>query len=206
VEEVTNGVKEEGYNPYIAPIGGSMAGCSMEKPLGAIAYVEAFVEILEQGEALGIEANAILFATGSGGTQAGLVAGAKVLKENVKIVGISVSEEKGPFGRDVLNIASDTVKALDLNFFIYPEDIVILDEYIKEGYGIVTEEVTRAIRTVAANEGIFLDPIYTGKAMVALFDLVKKEYFKKGDKVIFLHTGGTPALFPHKHLLVDFLK
>lgn len=206
IQEVVNEVKEWGYRPYIAPIGGSMPGGSMEKPLGAISYVNAFVELLEQAEDQGLEISHIVQATGSGGTQAGLAVGARALKEEVKVLGISVSDEKESFGKEVLSIARDTVNALSLDLELKIEDIIVFDEYLKEGYGILTREVAEAIRLVAVKEGIFLDPVYTGKAMAALLDLVSKGYFKKKDCVIFFHTGGTPALFPNKHKLMNFLK
>jgi D-cysteine desulfhydrase family pyridoxal phosphate-dependent enzyme len=206
IEGVTNEVKEMGHTPYIAPIGGSMVGCSMEKPLGAVSYVNAFVEILEQVKDKGIKINAILHATGSGGTQAGLIVGAKAVDENIKVLGISVSEEKEPCSKEVLTVARDTVKALRMNLSIGREDVVIFDEYVGEGYGVLDKEVSEAIRLVAVKEGVFLDPVYTGKAMAALIDLVHKGFFKKEDKIVFIHTGGTPALFPNKHNLVKFLK
>jgi D-cysteine desulfhydrase family pyridoxal phosphate-dependent enzyme len=206
VEKVENEVKEWGLSPYVAPLGGSMVGGSMEKPLGAISYVNAFVELLEQAEKLGLELSYVLHSSGSGGTQGGLAVGAKALKEDTKVLGISVSEDKESYGKEVLTIAQDTSKALGLGLAIEKEDITIFDEYIKEGYGILSKEVSEALRFVAIKEGIFLDPVYTGKAMSALIDLVKKGHFKKEDKIVFFHTGGTPALFPNKHNLVNLLK
>ena len=205
LEEVVNDVKERGYSPYIAPIGGSMAEGSMEKPLGAISYVNAFVEMLEQfGKDTGVDY--VIHASGSGGTQAGLAVGARALTENTKVLGISVSEEKESFGKDVLTIARDTTGALGVDLTMEKGDIVVFDEYLKEGYGILNKEVSDAIRLVSVKEAIFLDPVYTGKAMAALLDLVKKGYFKKEDKIVYFHTGGTAALFPNKHRLVNFLK
>lgn len=206
IEELANEVKELGHSPYIAPIGGSMVGGSMENPLGAISYVEAFVEMLEQVNSQQVEVDYIVHASGSGSTQAGLVVGAKALEENIKVLGISVSGEKAAYGKDVLAIAQDTVKALQIDVDISEEDIIIFDEYIEEGYGIVNKKVSEAIRLVAIREGIMLDPSYTGKAVVALLDLIKKGYFKKEDKVVLFHTGGTPALFPNKNNLLNFLK
>jgi D-cysteine desulfhydrase family pyridoxal phosphate-dependent enzyme len=206
IEEVVSEVKELGHTPYVAPIGGSMVGGSMEKPLGAISYVSAFTEILEQGEKQGIEINAILHPTGSGSTQAGLAVGAKSLKEDVKILGISVSDDTELIKREVLTIAQDTVQSMGLEIVAEKEDLIVLDEYIQEGYGVLNKDVAEAVRLMSEKEGIFLDPVYTGKAMVALIDLTKKDFFRKEDNVLFLHTGGTPALFPNKHKLVDFLK
>jgi len=205
IEEVVNEVKERGYTPYVAPIGGSMVGGSMDRPLGAIGYIEAGLELVEQVEEEKVEIDYIIHATGSGGTQAGLVVAAKALKENIKVLGISVSDEKEPFSREVLTISRDTVKALGMGMEITKEDIIVFDDYIKEGYGIVNREVAEAVRLVAEKEGLFLDPVYTGKAMVGLIDLIRQGYFKKEDKIVFFHTGGTVALFPNKHLLTRYL-
>lgn len=206
IEGVVNEVRERGYSPYIAPIGGSMMGGSMENPLGAISYVNAFAEMLEQAEEQKVDVNYVVHASGSGGTQAGLAVGAKALKEGIEVLGISVSREKQTYGEEVFTIAQDTIKALRLDISLGKEDIIVFDEYLKEGYGIVNKEISEMIRFVATQEAIMLDPVYTGKAMVALVDLVKKGYFKREDKVVFFHTGGTPALFPNKHTLVNFLK
>jgi len=206
IEEVENEVKEWGYTPYVAPIGGSMKGGSMDKPLGAISYVNAFAETLEQAQEQGFKIDFILHATGSGGTQAGLAVGARALSEDTRILGISVSDDKASFGKEVLTIAQDTVGALGLNIEIKEDDIIIFDEYIKEGYGVLNKEVSDAVRFLSLKEGIFLDPVYTGKAMAALMDLIEKGYFKRDDSIVFLHTGGTPALFPNKRKMVDFLK
>jgi D-cysteine desulfhydrase family pyridoxal phosphate-dependent enzyme len=205
LEETATEVKEGGHTPYVAPIGGSSVGGSMEKPFGAISYVNAFAEMVEQAESLGIEVDHVIHASGSGGTQAGLVVGAKAWDEKVKVLGVSVSEEKRTYGELVLEIAKDTERALQESFGIGEKDVIIFDEYIGEGYGEVNQEVSDALRLVAMKEGIFLDPVYTGKAMVALIDLVKKGYFKKNENVVFFHTGGTPALFPNKHKLGRFL-
>ncbi len=206
IEEVEKEVREGGKTPYVAPIGGSMVGGSMEKPLGAISYVNAFTETLEQSEEQGININAILHATGSCSTQAGLVVGAKALGRDVRILGISVSDDKDSVREEVSTIAQDTVQAMGLKLAVKKEDIIVFDEYLKEGYGVVNQDVAQALRFMSSQEGIFLDPVYTGKAMTALIDLVNKGFFKKDDNVIFLHTGGTPALFPNKFKLVDFLK
>jgi 1-aminocyclopropane-1-carboxylate deaminase/D-cysteine desulfhydrase-like pyridoxal-dependent ACC family enzyme len=183
-----------------------MVGGSMEKPLGAISYVNAFAEILEQAEEQDLSFSHILHATGSCGTQAGLVVGAKALKNDVKILGISVSDDKESVGEEVLTIAQDTMQALGLEIAVKKEDIVVFDEYIKEGYGVMDKDVAEALRFMSNQEGIFLDPVYTGKALTGLIDLVKKGFLKKEDNIIFIHTGGTPALFPNKFKLVDFLK
>ena len=206
IEEVENEVKEGGYLPYVAPIGGSMKGGSMDKPLGAIGYVNAFAETLEQAQEQGFKIDFVLHATGSGGTQAGLAVGAKALAGDTKVLGISVSDDKDSFGKEVLTIAQDAIEALGLDLEIKKDDIIIFDEYIKDGYGVLNKEVSEAVRFLSLKEGIFLDPVYTGKAMAAFMDLIQKGYFKRDHRIVFLHTGGTPALFPNKGKMVDFLK
>jgi 1-aminocyclopropane-1-carboxylate deaminase/D-cysteine desulfhydrase-like pyridoxal-dependent ACC family enzyme len=89
---------------------------------------------------------------------------------------------------------------------VLPDEILVLDDYVMEGYGILTQEISDAIRLVAETEGIILDPVYTGKAIAGLIDLTRKGFFKKDDGIIFFHTGGTPALFVYKDKLLEFLK
>jgi 1-aminocyclopropane-1-carboxylate deaminase/D-cysteine desulfhydrase-like pyridoxal-dependent ACC family enzyme len=179
---------------------------SMELPLGAVSYVDAFREMVEQTRAAGFEPDFVVHSTGSGSTQAGLVVGAKAILSKTKIVGISVSDPKELFARDVLTIAKATEKALGLDTGVKDADVIVFDEYIKDGYGIVNREVAEIIRLVFTREGIVLDPVYTSKAMAGLVDLVAKGYFKRGDKVVFFHTGGTPALFPNRRKIVEYLK
>jgi D-cysteine desulfhydrase family pyridoxal phosphate-dependent enzyme len=205
LEEAAKEVKQAGQTPYIAPIGGSAAGGSMGDPLGAVSYVNAHVELVEQAGAQGINVDYVLHASGSGGTQAGLAVGAKALNDEAKILGVSVAEEKSTYTDYVFDIAADTVTALDLELEMEKDDIVVFDEYLGEGYGEVNEDVAEAIRLMSVKEGIFLDPVYTGKAMIALVDLVKKGYFEKEDNVVFFHTGGTAALFPNKKKLGTYL-
>ncbi len=205
LEEAASEVKEGGHTPYIAPIGGSAAGGSMGDPLGAISYVSAYAELTEQAEKMGVDVDFVIHASGSGGTQAGLVVGAKALSDDARVIGVSVSEPKNTYTDYVLDIATDTVSALDLELEVEKNDVVVFDEYLREGYGEVNKEVADAIRFMSMKEGIFLDPVYTGKAMVALIDLVKKGYFQKDDNVVFFHTGGTAALFPNKHKLQKLL-
>ncbi len=200
--DVISEVIQQGLKPYFAPIGGSMVGGSMEVPLGAISYVDAYVEMIEQASELDVEVNYVLHASGSGGTQAGLIVGAVAVGKKVRVIGISVSEDKKSYGERVLNISKDTAKALHLDIQTNLNDVSVLDEYLKEGYGIVNKEVSQPIRITAENEGVFLDPVYTGKAMAALIDLIRNGRFEKNDNVVFFHTGGTAALFPNKHHLI----
>lgn len=205
LEEAAREVKEEGYTPYVAPIGGSMVGGSMGDPLGAISYVNAYVELMEQAEKAGVDLDFIIHASGSGGTQAGLTVGAKALSDDTKVLGVSVSEPKITYTDYVLDIAKATGLALDLSVAVEKNDVIVFDDYLGEGYGEVNRKLAEAIRFMSMKEGIFLDPVYTGKALVALVDLVKKGYFQKENNLVFFHTGGTAALFPNKHKLKKLL-
>jgi D-cysteine desulfhydrase family pyridoxal phosphate-dependent enzyme len=206
ISRIAEDERKKGHNPYISPVGGSRAGGSMMEPLGAISYTKAFLEIYRDAKKKRIRISHIVLATGSGGTQAGLIVGAKALGSGIEIVGISVSREKASVKKNVSAIANDTAEALGLKMTFSPEEVVVFDEYLGEGYGILNQEIADAIRLVAKKEGIILDPVYTGKAMVGLLDLIKKGYFTKGDGVVFLHTGGTPALFVYKEKLLELLK
>jgi 1-aminocyclopropane-1-carboxylate deaminase/D-cysteine desulfhydrase-like pyridoxal-dependent ACC family enzyme len=205
-EEAAAEFRKLGLRTYVIPVGGSKPMGDMERPLGAVAYVAAFAEMLEQTRAFGFEPEAVVHSTGSGATQAGLVVGAKVLAPGTKVVGISVSDQKASFARLVLEIVRATEADLGLEAGVREVDVIVLDEYIKDGYGVVNKDVADAIRLVFRREGIVLDPVYTAKAFVGLADLVAKGTFKKSDRVVFFHTGGTPALFPNRKKLVELSK
>lgn len=205
IEEIRLKTLEWGYKPYIAPIGGSMPGFSMDLPLGAIAYVKAGLEIFDQLENLKVKPTWIVHPSGSGATQAGLVVAAKAVSPQTKVMGICVSDSKEDFFPEVYQIAEKTVEALELKISISSDDIILVDDYLGEGYGVLTTDIAQTIRHVAQREGIFLDPVYTGKAMLALLDLIKQGYFRSEDRIVFVHTGGTAALFPFRQGFLSFL-
>lgn len=205
LEAIGKELRAQGHKPYLVPVGGSLVRGDMDKPLGAAGYVVAFAELLEQTRAAGFEPDYVVHATGSGGTQAGLVVGAKSMGPRCRIVGISVSDPKGPFSDDVLEIGRAADAALGLGLDIMADDVVVFDEYLGAGYGVVDKAVAETIRLVFQTEGIVLDPVYTAKAMIGLRDLIKTGFFNPKDKVVFMHTGGTPALFPHREKLFEFL-
>jgi L-cysteate sulfo-lyase len=204
-EEVAAELRSHGRKPYVVPIGGSRVMGDMTLPLGALAYVQAFGETLEQARGFGFEPDAIVHSSGSGSTQAGLVVGAKILGSKARVVGISVSEEKGPFTRDVAEIVEATESALGTGTIVSPEDIIVFDEFIRDGYGIINRDVAGVIRLVFTREGIVLDPVYTSKAFVGMMDLIRRRYFMPADKLVFIHTGGTPALFPNRTKIAEYL-
>jgi L-cysteate sulfo-lyase len=198
VEDLMNSLADEfkakGHNPYIIPVGAST-------PLTVPGYVLAMEELVNQFKEIGETIDYIVCACGTGGTQAGLIFGAKLLDVTAKILGASVFASKADASRTVAQLVNGSAELLDVDLSIVPEDVTVFDDYIKEGYGVLNKEVTEAIKLVAETEGIFLDPVYTGKAMVMLIDLIKKGYFKKGDNVVFFHTGGLPALFLYRNEL-----
>ena len=205
VAQVTEEYINKGHHPYVVSVGGSSVGGSMTVPLGAMAYSNAFLETHWQAKEIDVQMNYLVHATGSGGTQAGLVVGAKSLSPNTKVVGISVGGAKTGGQKSVSTISNQIVESMHINQTYTPEEIVIFDEYVGEGYGILNQQIVNAIKLVAQKEGILLDPVYTGKAFAGLIDLINQGYFKKDDNVVFVHTGGTPALFPYKEQIMDYL-
>lgn len=177
--------ERSGANPYLIPYGGSNA-------LGAYAYYQAYQELLAQRK--DDLPDWIVFASSSGGTQAGLFLASQVFG-GPKVLGISVDEPEKHLRDTVVNISSDLIESLELDLEIKPEEILVDATYTGAGYGIMNEHDRNAIRLFAETEGILLDPVYTGRAGGGLLNLIQKGFFDKKDKVLFWHTGGTPGLF-----------
>ncbi|HER54279.1 MAG TPA: D-cysteine desulfhydrase family protein [Candidatus Bathyarchaeota archaeon] len=198
VEEYMNNLAEkfrsEGYTPYVIPVGASL-------PSTVPGYALALQEAVNQFEDLGIPLDYIVCTCGTGGTQAGLIFGKKLLDVQTKIIGATVFASKKDATKTILQFVNGAAKLFDAKVSATVDDVTVFDDYIKEGYGKINSEVTRSLKLVAETEGIFIDPIYTGKAMVMLIDLINKSYFKKTDNVLFFHTGGLPAIFLYKNEL-----
>jgi 1-aminocyclopropane-1-carboxylate deaminase/D-cysteine desulfhydrase-like pyridoxal-dependent ACC family enzyme len=205
VDPVVEEEKAAGRSPYLAPVGGSLMEGDMARPLGALGYVRGFLEIFQQAGDRGGVPDSVVLATGSAGTQAGLLVGARLLSPDTRIVGISVAAPADDVARYVTTIANATLSELGEAPSVREEEVVVHDEYIGEGYGVIYQGVTDALSVTAREEGVLLDPVYTGKAMAGLMDLVGKGYFRDGEKVVFLHTGGTPALFPYRDQILGTL-
>ncbi len=205
VSESLQFLERMGKKTYLAPIGASIPEGSMEVSWGGIAYLDCFYEIMAQCMHLGIEPDWIVHATGSGSTQAGLVAGSKLKSSRAKILGISVSEKKEDFEEIVRRIIENIENYIQVGLDLRDEDIKIIDDYIGEGYGIVNKELVDSLKIVAERDGVFLDPVYTGKAMEGLLDLIEKGFIKSGEKIVFIHTGGLPALFSYREKMEKFL-
>ena len=190
LEAATEAERAAGRKPYAIPVGGSNA-------VGAAAYAQAFEELWGQMVAQGIDFDRILFASGSGGTQAGLVVGAKACGYRGQVLGISVSRTSEHLREMVSALLEPTAAGLGLDLAFGPEDVQVNDDYLGGGYGVLTDAEREAVRLVARNEGILLDPVYTGKAMAGLLGLVRRGEIGADERVLFWHTGGTPALFAY---------
>ena len=198
MQDIAEEMRDGGREPYIIPSGGS-------NPVGAIAYSNAMLEIISQAVEMSVKVDHVVFSSGSGGTQGGLLFGAKALNFQGRILGISDGASRDPLVGKIVEIANGCARLIDSRVSVSLKDVDFLDQYAGKGYGILQKEVVDAIMTVAGTEGILLDPVYTGKAMWGLMDLIHQGYFEKDETVVFIHTGGTPALFAYKEELVSFL-
>lgn len=177
-----------GRQPYLIPYGGSNV-------TGALAYAFAFDEMLSQDH----NPDWIVFASSSGGTQAGLVVGAKQNHFKGKVLGISVDSSSEALKALVSSLAEQASYKLGIPCKFAPDDILVNANYTGAGYGIMGQPEVEAIQLFAKLEGILLDPVYTGRAAAGMLDLISKGFFKSGEKILFWHTGGTPALFSSQY-------
>ena len=188
LEREADKLRATGKKVYTIPGGGSNA-------TGALGYVNCAFELLGQLNERGLTADHIVHATGSAGTQAGLVAGLRATNARIGLLGIGVRAPKPKQEENVFNLACATAEKMGCSGVVSRADVVANTDYVGEGYGIATEGGIEAIRMFAELEAILLDPVYSAKGAAGLIDLVRKGHFKKGERVIFLHTGGSAALF-----------
>lgn len=185
---------DAGLRPYRIPYGGSNA-------TGAAAYAFAMRELMEQGD----PPDWIVFASSSGGTQAGLALGKRLFGYPGKVLGISVDEPQEDLQRRAAQLACDTADLLDASDLlgaspaVTPDEILVNADYLGGGYGVMGDPEVEALRLFARLEGVLLDPVYTGRAAAGLIDLIRKGFFKPGERVLFWHTGGAPALFAPRY-------
>jgi len=190
MNELADELRSKGRNPLVIPAGAL-------NPMGTAGWVNAAEEITQQLQDQRINVNYVVLANGSGGTQAGLALGFKQLKVPLEVIGISVLNKKNEATDIVVNQITETANLLNLDVKVGPDEVTVYDDYIGQGYGIPTKECIEAIRVVAQTDAIFLDPVYTGKAMSGLIDLISKRSFSKKDTVLFIHTGGVAADFAY---------
>lgn len=196
IEEILKEIRGADRKPYFIP-----AGASTE--IGIIGYVLAMKELLGQLEERELAVDYLVSATGTGGTQTGLVLGAKLYGYEGKIIGISVSPTKKELTNRLKNLAEKTIARWQLGIEIGDEDFIVYDDYVGGGYGVMGPPEVKAIRLLAQSEGILLDPIYTGRAMAGLIDLIRRGTFAPHETVLFWHTGGTSALFAYAEGLME---
>ncbi len=178
-------LKSQGKNPYVIPSGGSNA-------TGALGYVACALELAEQAGAMGETIDYLVLASGSGGTQAGLIAGMRT-----QILGIDITADATKLTKKVRDIAQATLDHLGRKAAPDEDTLHIVEGYAGPAYGLPTEQMRAAVRLAARLEGLILDPVYTGKAFAGLVDLVRQGRFTKDQTVVFLHTGGMPGLFAY---------
>ena len=181
--------QSEGRKPYLIPYGGS-------NPIGARGYVYALKEMLDQVDDL----DWIIFPSSSGGTHAGLALGGRMFNFKGKILGISIDNPASELSEKVARLAEETTQGLGIEQSFKPQDILVNDDYLGGGYGVMGEPEVEALTMFARSEGMLLDPVYTGRAAAGLIDLIRKEVITADQKVLFWHTGGSPAIFADRYM------
>lgn len=196
LKKVSLQLEKNGRKPYIIPTGASSA-------LGSLGYVCCAREILLQAESAGISIDHLIVPSGSGGTHAGLLAGLQESRVNVPVTGINVLCGRIEQEKKVRTLAEQTLELLESSFTGLTSPVRCLDEYVGDGYTIPTRSMVEAVKIAARTESLILDPVYSGKAMAGMIALIRKGFLKRGKNVIFLHTGGLPALFEYKNCFLS---
>ena len=189
-------LEKEGRKCYEIPMGGANA-------IGSLGFAEAFVEVAEEFQLRGMEADYLYHATGTGGTLAGLLAGKKLLDSKMRIMSIGVGIGGDGYKEKVMEMANETLELLKREERVCDEDIEVFEDYYGEGYEVPSARGSSAIRLLAKTEGVFLDPVYTAKAFSGMLDHIENGIIEKGTRVIFWHTGGATALFAERKILGD---
>lgn len=190
LDELATRIEAQGYRPYVIPVGGSNA-------LGALGYVESALEISLQCEDA-VAISSVVVASGSAGTHAGLAVGLEQLMPQAELIGVTVSRSVADQLPKVVALQQAVANSLELQA---KAEIILWDDYFAPGYGTPNEDGMAAVKLLAQLEGILLDPVYTGKAMAGLIDGITQKRFKDEGPILFVHTGGAPALFAyHPHL------
>jgi L-cysteate sulfo-lyase len=198
LEGVAAEVRAKGGRPYVIPGGGSNV-------TGALGYVGAALELVGQAGDRGLKIDWLVHATGSAGTQAGLVAGLEAMRSGIPVLGIGVRAPKAAQEENVYRLAVQVASAIGAEGAVTRDRVMANCDYVGPGYGLPTPGMLDALKTFARTEGILLDPVYSGKGADGLIDLVKKGFFAADANVVFLHTGGVVGLFGYEHALAPAL-
>jgi D-cysteine desulfhydrase/L-cysteate sulfo-lyase len=191
-------ISENEDDYYLIPPGGA-------SPLGTLGFVNAYLEMKAQEFKEDLNFKNIFHATGTGGTLGGLTAANKFLNDEIEVHGINVSHKDKSYLKEVAELSTAALNLLGIDFALDSGDVIVDNNYVGEGYEIPSTEANRAVKIFAENEGIFLDPVYTGKAAAGMIDYLEQEKIEKGSDLLFWHTGGTNALFAEKKILGDLL-
>lgn len=196
IPDVADELRKSGRKPYLIPYGGS-------NPIGACGFIEAMGELSAQLRSSNMKIDKIVFASSSGGTHSGMILGKEIYDISSELIGIEIdkAEGEGPYIDRLQKLVNHTSEFIELNRFYSKNEILLRNEYLGDGYGIVGDLERNAIKLLAEKEGILIDPVYTGRAMGGLIDLIEKNELKKNESVLFWHTGGTPALFTYQNLI-----
>ena len=196
--KVADELRAAGRKPYIIPGGGSNA-------IGALGYVVCALELIDQFTTQGLDVHCVVHATGSAGTQAGLVAGFEGTRSQIPVLGIGVRAAKETQETSVFNLAGKTCELLGVPGAVSRASVMANCDYVGAGYGVPTPGMVEAVTMLARLEGILLDPVYSGKGMAGLIDLCRKVHFKKGQNIVFVHTGGAVALYGYMQTFKNLL-
>jgi D-cysteine desulfhydrase family pyridoxal phosphate-dependent enzyme len=189
-EEVASQARAAGSRPYLIPVGASNA-------VGAAGFVAALEELDAQAKERALRVDRVVFASSSFGTQAGLCVGAKAVGFRGQLAAIAIDSRRDELQAGVAAIATATIRRLGWEMAFGPAEVVAYDSYLGGGYAVMGEPEREAISLVARSEGILLDPVYTGRAMAGLIDLIRTGTFGKDETIVFWHTGGAAALFAY---------
>lgn len=194
VREIVDGIRARGERPYVIPVGGSSG-------VGALGYVFGTRELVDQLDAMALKPTRLYYASGSRGTQAGLELGWRLFSPSYRLHGIAVSGGEEEKRARAARIATEAAALAGAAITIAPEELTTNQNFIGEGYGVPTPGGLQAIHLLAERDGVLLDPTYTAKAMAALIAHVRAGDIDPTETIVFLHTGGVPALFAHAHAL-----
>lgn len=190
-EQAAEEVRQIGKTPYVIPGGGS-------NRVGALGYVNCALELVQQANDAGVRIDYVVHATGSSGTQAGLLTGFEGCSSGIKLLGVTVSRPRAEQEDMVYDLATETADFVGVRDGVARSSVVANSDYYGPGYGVPTPEMVEAVKLTARHEGILLDPVYSGKGMAGLIGLTREGFFTKDDNVVFLHTGGAVALFAYQ--------
>ncbi len=194
MQDVADELSAKGETPYIIPGGGS-------NPIGALGYVDCALELIVQANEMNLVIDHVVHATGSAGTQAGLVVGLKAMHSGIPLLGIGVNAAKNDQEEKVYKLACTTADLIGAAGLVERDDIVANCDYVGDGYGVPTKSMNDAVLLLARLEGLLFDPVYSGKGLAGMIDLIGTGEFKDAENIVFIHTGGSAGLFAYRDRL-----